>query len=129
MSDGMVISVSGELERWTDGFEELATGPSEEMRRAWEQACEFWYAESQAIVHVVTGRLKASGEMRNEQHGDTLYGRYWGATERLSGLYFNLAFYAPIRPANSPTDTAMNTPTGIISSRAGPVLTRPMNTT
>ncbi|MEZ6183810.1 MAG: GNAT family N-acetyltransferase [Planctomycetota bacterium] len=33
------------------------------------------------------------------QHGDTLYGRYWGATERLSGLYFNLAFYAPIELA------------------------------
>ncbi|MCA8920686.1 MAG: GNAT family N-acetyltransferase [Planctomycetes bacterium] len=33
------------------------------------------------------------------QHGDTLYGRYWGADEQLSGLYFNLAFYAPIELA------------------------------
>ena len=33
------------------------------------------------------------------QHDDTLYGRYWGADEALSGLYFNLAFYAPIELA------------------------------
>ena len=69
----MEFTVTGEFDAWLDGFKELSRGPSFEMEQRFERAAEFWYDESQFYVHVVTGRLKASGEVEVEKRGSRLF--------------------------------------------------------
>lgn len=68
----MELLVSAEFPAWEEGFRELSRGPSPEMRDEWEQASESLFAVSDAIVHVLTGRLKASGSVRVDDHGSVL---------------------------------------------------------
>lgn len=71
------------------------TGSDYLKRPTWEAMFEAWRAR------LVLFAARADGELVGGalcvRKGRELYGRYWGATRDVPFLYFNLAFYAPIR--------------------------------
>jgi hypothetical protein len=65
--DGFKIIVPKQWQRWSLGARAMKggfLGPGN--RQFWELANEFFYAETQRLVHVISGDLKASG--REEVH-------------------------------------------------------------
>ena len=46
----------------------------------------------------------------NVQKGDTLYGRYWGATREVRHLHFNVCYYAARRALHRARDSRASSP-------------------
>lgn len=56
------IEISPQFDRWIRGFGDLPVELEEEVRRPWQQAADVMFDRSQQFVHVLSGRLKASGK-------------------------------------------------------------------
>lgn len=62
----------GQIERWADGFEELARDPARHFVDEWDDATELAYLESQSLVHIDTGFLKSTGTWDQLDAGPTV---------------------------------------------------------
>lgn len=59
---GEMVILGSDFDAWVRGFEELAEGPSMEMRAEWTAESEQMFADSQAFAHVRTGLLKGGSD-------------------------------------------------------------------
>lgn len=68
------VEISHDYDRWIRGFAEMEMGMSAAAHREWQAAIETMFDRSQDVVHVITGRLKASGSTRVWQEGHSIMG-------------------------------------------------------
>lgn len=68
------VSVSKEFEGWIDLFENLPEETAREALRPWTAVVDTMFGFSQEFVHVITGRLKLSGEASTTLHRDYVEG-------------------------------------------------------
>jgi hypothetical protein len=68
------VTHSANLNRWVTGFAAMAEEAALAARPAWTAATEVFFANTQTVVHVLTGRLKQSGRMAVRQDGSNLIG-------------------------------------------------------
>jgi hypothetical protein len=59
------------LDEILDGFKELSRGASRPMQEEWAAASEEFHLTAQARVHVITGALRATGQVRFEIDPDS----------------------------------------------------------
>lgn len=58
---GLRIDIPEEFERWVAGLQAVELDMSAAMK--WEQAAEYMFSETQRLVHILSGDLKASGKV------------------------------------------------------------------
>ena len=69
---GEMVILGSDFDAWVRGFEELAEGPSMEMRAEWTAESEQMFADSQAFAHIDTGYNKSTGTVDVDVKGRDL---------------------------------------------------------
>lgn len=81
-------------EVWTDTCERHGTGSQYIQRASWDELFATW--RRRLLLFCARGpRGIEAGSLCVHKGGD-VWGRYWGARRRVSGLYFDLTMYRPL---------------------------------
>lgn len=69
------IDLGGDFDAWVEGFAGLSDTLPQRVEDQWGSATDVMFTASQSVVHVISGRLRASGSQRVDRHRRSVEGR------------------------------------------------------